>query len=265
MPHTKNKSNRLVDYKTTESIVNKVKDRVEDLKKTEDNQYDNILSVWKFFRSGLLIPENMQDDNLTVHDNYSLLKPNHILSYDQALFLLLGLNALTFDKHPVWYNFTLYKKDLHSADINHIERVFYDSPQNMKLKHSIYATSGEIYSENLITLAKDNGFFTHEGLSYIDTLFSKKNYKDPGTKIPINRLEIYKETLPKFLSNLEKPLSIRALALRSDEQTDGKYTKEYKSRLRVGGPTIRKEISQITTTYWWKNQPSEIQRKIKGK
>ena len=43
------------------------------------------------------------------------------------------------------------------------------------------------------------------------------------------------------------------------------YTKAYKSELKVSGATIKKEIPKITKTLWWKNQSSEIQRKIKKK
>jgi len=264
MPHTKNAPNRLVDYKTTESIINKIRDRMDYLTKSENSRHNNNLPTWKWFRLGLLVSENIQDDGLTVHDNYKLLRPNHIISYDQALFLLLGLNALTFDKHPIWYGFTLHKKDLHMNDIDYLERVFYDTPQNIELKHSDRLVDGKIQSEDLIILAKDNDFFTHEGLSYINTLFSKKKYKDPDTKIPINRLKIYKETLPEYLETLSAPISLRSLSMKSDELSEGDYTSQIKDSLGVGGPTVRKELSELIKTQWWLSLPKNIKDKIKN-
>jgi hypothetical protein len=263
--HEKHRENRLVNYKTTESIISKIEDRLKYLEKTGDSEDRSIFSTWKWLRLGFLVPENdLYESNSTIHNNYNLLRPNHMLSYDQALFILLGLNALTFDDHQVWYGFTLHKRNLHVDGINYIERVFYDTLQNKELKRSTYVVNGKIYSTDLLELAKDNEFFTPRGLIYIENLFKgkKQNCKDIETGIPVKRLIIYKKTLPEYLEILSTPISLRALSIKSDEYTEGEYAIQIKKNLGVGGATIKKELTALIKTQWWSDLPKTIRDKL---
>jgi|APSaa5957512535_1039671.scaffolds.fasta_scaffold14136_5 hypothetical protein len=258
--------NRLVKPLLTAIIVLAIREWLEKLKASNMDDYE----IWEW-RCIAIIPENEGDvreelkySEMIVNENYRLIKPNNWLTFDQAIFILLGLNAIDFVP-SIWGDFTLYGYEPRfEGDEELLENVFYNMPQFKFLSRSTFVEDGMITSNNLITFAIQEKLFTQAGVDYILNKKIKTN-KDVETGIPLKRLEIYKSTLPKFLRKLKKPLSIRALTLHSDEQTDGEYTKAYKSELKVSGATIKKEIPKITKTLWWKNQSSEIQRKIKKK
>jgi hypothetical protein len=126
------------------------------------------------FDLNLLIPENMgavsdtlKYSQFLVKENYSLLKSNKLISYDKALFLLLGLNTGALnDILPS--NFTLFKN---KPSRNSIEYSFYITLQNKELQDSIFVHSdGMISTNNLVTLANNNNFFTQ-----IDDRISNRN------------------------------------------------------------------------------------------
>lgn len=257
--------NRLVKPIVTALIVLSIREWLKKLQKCSSGDYE----LWKW-RCLAIIPENEGDvreelkySDTIVNENYRLLNPNNWLTFDQALFILLGLNAVDFTP-STWGKFTIYQYEplFDESEESLFEYIFYRTPHFKYLSRSCFVKDGMITSDNLITLALQEELFTQDGVDYILNKRNKPS-KDLETKIPLKRLEIYKSTLPDFLKKLTKPLSIRAIALYSDEQTDGEYTKLYKSELKIGGTTIKKEISRITKTSWWRNQPSEIQRKIK--
>lgn len=120
----------------------------------------------KYFDTNLLIPENIGviSDKLKysqhlVDKNYLLLKPNKLLSYDEALFILLGLNTEAL--HEVLPdNFTLFKN---KPSRNSIEYSFYITLQNEELGKSMFLRSdGSITSNDLNMLAGYSNFFTKQ-------------------------------------------------------------------------------------------------------
>jgi len=256
--------NRLVKPLMTATFILVIRKWLEELKGSNSDDYE----IWKY-RCMAILPENEGDVlegrkycEIIVNENYRLLKPNNWLTFDQALFILLGLNAI--DLTPVtWGYFTMYKYEngLDKSNEAALKDIFYSTPHFQYLSRSTFVKDGMITSDNLITLALQENLFTQGGIDYILNKKSKP-VKDIETGIPFKRLDIYKSTLPSFLKKLPAPLSVRALTIHSNEQTDGIYTKNYKSKLNVGGSTIKKEISKIIKTSWWKGQPLEIQNKI---
>ena len=129
----------------------------ESLKYKELSEYIRDLE----YKRGALIPENrsIEGESLT-KQNYSLLKSNKVLTHNQALFTLLGLNAIELD----WSLSEL--QDFNSTrpigKNKILEHVLWDTPQNFELKSCAYFDNGLITSENLIKFAtQDNNFFSN--------------------------------------------------------------------------------------------------------
>jgi len=108
-----------------------------------------------------LIPENrsIRGDS-PIKQNYSLLRPNKVLTHNQALFTLLGLNTIELD----WSLSEL--QDLNSTrpmgKNKILEHILWDTPQNFELKSCAYFDNGLITSEDLIKFAtQDNSFFSN--------------------------------------------------------------------------------------------------------
>jgi len=126
-------------------------------------QYLNKWEYWLIF----LIPENQlisaneQSENYTkqqiVKLNYRLLEHNKLLTYNQALFLLLGLNAIELGNNIT--NFPSMDGEIPDIPGNPIEYYFWSTKQNQELKTSAYVENGKITSEDLIKLAEEHGFF----------------------------------------------------------------------------------------------------------
>jgi hypothetical protein len=116
------------------------------------------------FDLDLLIPENIGviSDRLKysqhlVNRNYLLLKPNKLLSYDEALFLLLGLNTEALHG-TLPDKFTLFKS---KPSKNSLEYCFYITLQNEELSKSMFLRpDGSITSNELHIVANNSNFFT---------------------------------------------------------------------------------------------------------
>jgi hypothetical protein len=135
----------------------------------EDSPKNKALKTYidnlKWMRESL-IPENTSSVGMesTVRRNYSFLKPNKVLTYNQALFTLLGLNAITLDNdHYLVRLQTLnginpvYQSEYHLI----LEGILWGTPQNFELKSCAYFSNGVITSEDLIKFAtEDNDFFS---------------------------------------------------------------------------------------------------------
>ena len=122
-----------------------------------------------------LIPENIgKDDNLNryseyfVNSSYDLLKHNCVLTFNEALFILLGL-----DPHnsalPPFHDLDLINYKPFPDGLT-LESVFYITRQYTALKRSVFVSKdGKINSENLIILAnaEENMFFQKNSLNNI--------------------------------------------------------------------------------------------------
>jgi hypothetical protein len=137
-----------------------------------------------------LIPENISTvgKETTVKRNYSLLKPNKVLTHNQALFLLLGLNALELDNNNFLAKLRILNgiRPVYEEEPDYIlEDILWDTPQNFELKSCAYFDNGLITSEHLIEFAsEDNNFFS-------DNWKKNKHLKDANdvSKQPRNKTE----------------------------------------------------------------------------
>ncbi|SFV79716.1 hypothetical protein MNB_SUP05-11-302 [hydrothermal vent metagenome] len=116
-----------------------------------------------------LIPEN--NTLIEVHDlyfvykNYILLEPNKALTYNQALFILLGLNAHELDFSCIDLPVL---DDRPTGELSIIENVLWNTTQNQELRQSAYVQNGKITSENLQKLAETNDFFQKDTWAFQD-------------------------------------------------------------------------------------------------
>jgi len=113
-------------------------------------------------RNGL-IPESRANKDATVRRNYSLLRPNKVLTHNQALFTLLGLNTLRLDEslHRMETLNSSRPKGQHMG-LSLLEDAIWDTPQNFELRSCSYFENGKITSEKLeIFATKDNDFFSN--------------------------------------------------------------------------------------------------------
>lgn len=166
---------RKVDIYTTVKLICEIKHWIKVLSETTpkrnkkgflNNELARLpINKWEHWL-GYLIPENraLSEIDFTadfkkqhfVKLNYKLLEDNNLLSYNQALFLLLGLNAIELDD-----NITDFPVLNGTRPSKPIESYFWYTDQNQALKHSAFVVDGKITSENLVILAtKENNFFT---------------------------------------------------------------------------------------------------------
>lgn len=150
---------RKVDINTTGDIVCRIKRWIDFFSKNKGEYFQK----WdKIFKSHLIadgINPRIENGQHYVKLNYQLLDKGKLLTHNQALFLLLGLNAYELGKG-------IKEKDL--ASLNYaeeptaapIESLLWNTLQNQALLTSSYFRGdGKITSENLNKLAKDNNFF----------------------------------------------------------------------------------------------------------
>jgi hypothetical protein len=247
---------RLVDSRLSAAIILMLKECV---KNNNDER----------FNCDLLLAENigvisheLKYSQLIVDRNYRLLKPDTIISFDEALFLLLGLNTESL-QYILPNTYTLLGN---KPSLGTIEHVLSLTPVYEVLSRSKFINNGEILSNDLAEISKQFSFINQARLNCIINSKLSKNrvVKDSETGIPNDRLLIYKETLPLFLKGLgvDETTSLRGLSINSSETYEGKYTIKYKVRLGVGGAAVKKDLSSLLKSSWWKTQPDEIRKKV---
>jgi|SaaInlV_120m_DNA_4_1040238.scaffolds.fasta_scaffold09963_2 hypothetical protein len=185
---------RKVNIETTAALICEIKETIglysknvppdtKDRQKFQNQEYaKQYLNKWEYWLA-FLIPENrVADGHYTeqqaVELNHELLNPNKLLTYNQALFLLLGLNAVELGTNII--NFPILDGEIPSIPREHIEYYFWSTRQNQELKTSAYVKNGKITSEDLIKLAEEHSFFIQEdsriAKRHIDKNVSKKIY-----------------------------------------------------------------------------------------
>jgi len=184
-------SNRKVNINTTGILVCEIKRWIKIYKEKiipglDKNQKkyketkDNV-SYWDIYKD-YLIPENRspyKEDFTKQHFvklNYKLLEPDKLLTYNQGLFLLLGLDSTELD-HSM--------RDFPVLDgarpANAFEFIFWNTEQNQMLKTSNYVKNRKITSKDLIKLADKYDFFIKKDSRiikrHLNKNISKKIYK----------------------------------------------------------------------------------------
>ena len=168
---------RKVSIETTGALICEIRDQIKlhservmsytEEEYSQDKEYfKQYLNKWEYWLI-FLIPENRlisaneQNENYTkqqiVKLNYRLLEHNKLLTYNQALFLLLGLNAIELGNNIT--NFPSMDGEIPDIPGSPIEYYFWSTKQNQELKTSAYVENGKITSEDLIKLAEEHGFF----------------------------------------------------------------------------------------------------------
>ena len=255
--------NRKVPIETTGFIICEIKKWIQFYEKilptTAKENYQEVekyLSLWKF-RLNILIPENtaiselvFNADGELVFDGdftkqhfvkliYKLLEPNKLLTYNEALFLLLGLNAIALGKEIK--DFPVLDGDIPNEPI---EKVFWETPQNQALRSSAYIKDGKITSENLLKLAKDNGFSLEPKTTHESTVKKNKN------------IEKVEKALLKYLETIKKKTNINALA-------ENKRHDDFSQQFDFPRSSLVKYLTEIITLEWWIKQEKDIQKNIK--
>jgi hypothetical protein len=106
----------------------------------------------------VLIPENSK---YAVETCNSLLEADKLLTFNDALFLILGLDILTLTLPP-FAKINLIKHEQTSQHNSGLENIFIKTSEFNVLRNSAYLINGRINGLNLVTMAEKNGFFTKQ-------------------------------------------------------------------------------------------------------
>ena len=135
---------RLVKIQRTATIVYRLRTWL------DENDYGH---NWE-----ILIPENSK---YSVETCNSLLEADKLLTFNDALFLLLGLNIAALALPP-FAKIDFISPGQPSAQSNGVKEIFINTFEFDTLRNSAYLTNGRINGLNLVTMAEKNGFFTKQ-------------------------------------------------------------------------------------------------------
>jgi hypothetical protein len=156
---------RLVDIRRTATIVFWLRVWLD-----ENGYGDN----WK-----ILIPENSKH---SVQHNKNLLRPNKLLSLNEALFLLLGLDTSCLVLLP-FRNMELVSYKRMQRPVKTIEHILCSTPVYIELfSNNFNMSSEQILSEDLIEFAIREGFFNTDALHLLNPHDSDKYKSKESTK-----------------------------------------------------------------------------------
>jgi hypothetical protein len=267
--------NRKVSVETTGLIICEIKKWIQgynekiipNLDKDNKKCYQttkDFVNKWEYRLSGL-IAENQPitghsfSEQYYVKQNYKLLEPNQLLTYNQALFLLLGLNAIELD-HSL-RDFPVLDGARPSGDFNTFNFIFWDTPQNQALKTTAYINNGKITSEDLLKIATVHGFFTKP-----KTTNKNKEERD-------KRVAIVKEVLTPYLKERDHPISLHSLSKKTkfhnllakkglviiqNDEDSAKQTADKYYRYKA----LEEYLTNIVNSPWWEKQQKDITKML---
>lgn len=152
---------RKVAIETTGELICKIKKWLDFFSNNKSDYFQKWDSILKFHLIADGANPHIDEGQYFVKLNYGLLNSNKSLTYNQALFLLLGLNAHELGRSIK--DFPTLNGDEPVAQP--IEMEFWRTQQNQVLKESAFIDdNGKITSENLelLALSDENNFFTVE-------------------------------------------------------------------------------------------------------
>ncbi len=256
--------NRKVDINTTGAFICKIKKWLNFFSKNKSKYLQDWNNYFKYHLIADGMNPHIDEGQYYVKQNYQLLKPNKTLTYNQALFLLLGLNAHELGR--AIKDFPMLDGDEPIAKPFELE--FWRTKQNQELKQSSFIVDGKITSENLKELADDNGFFTKLKSTNLKTVQRNKNK------------QVVENTLVKFLGkSTAKTGTYNNYALTQNAAfikalKDGLIVAEIdidankKSRKRELNEVTPKQLGvylkEIFISDWWTKQDKSIQSKVKA-
>ncbi len=165
------------------------------------------------FNRHQLIPENIKAfDELPKYSQFyvdsckNLLKPNILLSFNEALFLLLGLNPFELIFPPFnKLNLTNYSPPIDFP--SSLECVFFPIKHYQILKRSSFLRhDGRILSEDLIELAKREGFFNEVALQTLNTKEIDNGKRKASTIDTQNLITTIAKTIIKNNPEIQKQI-----------------------------------------------------------
>ena len=253
--------NRKVGIDTTGEIICKIKRWLNFFSKNKSKYIQDWNNYLKLYLIADGINPYIDEGQYYVKKNYELLKDNKTLSYNEALFLLLGLNAHELGR--AIKNFPVLDGD--EPISKPFEMEFWRTDQNQALKQSSFVVDGKITSEDLDKLANENGFFTKLKSINLKTIQKNKNKEN------------IKTTLLKFLnqSTRKEKHNINSLSqnkgfeelLKTSEiivtVTNENANKSDRSPNEVTPRTLATHLTEILKSNWWTEQNKEVQNKVK--
>ena len=135
-------THRLVKIQRTATIVYRLRTWL-----NENGYGDN----WE-----VLIPENSK---YSVETCNSLLEADKLLTFNDALFLILGLNIVALALPP-FAKINLIKHEQASKYNSGLENIFIKTSEFNALRNSAHLINDRINGLDLVTMAEKNGFFT---------------------------------------------------------------------------------------------------------
>jgi hypothetical protein len=173
---------------------------------------DSNLNYEYEFNVNHLIPENIIEgdrnekySNYYVDNSYELLKPNLNLNFNEALFILLGLDTYRLALPP-FHNIKLEEYQPTSDGLSLGSR-FFITKQYKELRRSEYLNNEKISSKNLIRLAKKFKFFQESGLRHILKVKKSTSGTDKSQRDKKIRA-LWKELSPQIGSTYQDKVSI---------------------------------------------------------
>jgi len=156
---------RLVDVRRTATIVFRLKSFL------DENGYGN---NWE-----ILIPENSKH---SVQNNNRLLRPNKLLSLNEAVFLLLGLDATSLVLPP-FQNMKLANCKKTQDSIKTIRDILCSTIEYQELIRNNFNLNNEkILSDDLIEFAVDEGFFNIDTIHLLNPPDPDNNKRKKSTQ-----------------------------------------------------------------------------------
>jgi len=205
--------------------------------------------------------------------NDKLLEPNKLLTYNQALFLLLGLNAIALDNELADFpEYTVFKGKKPTGRYSQFDFIFWNTPQNQALKTSAFVVDGKIASEDLGKLANDpvNRFFTELKPANLKTIQKNKNRESIQLTL-LDFLESSTRNQKYSISELyqnshfKKLLEDNKITI-SDTGEDANKNDSDRDPNEMTPRTLGEHLTTIfkcVKSDWWARQDEEVRNKVK--
>jgi len=260
--------NRKVDINITGEIICRIKNHLDFSPNTTNKKLIAYKSKWNRYLNHYLIADGINsyidEGQSYVNKNYELLKENKLLSYNEALFLLLGLNAHELGRGIK--DFPVLNGDEPIAQLFELD--FWRTKQNQALKQSVFVVDGKITSEKLKELAKENNFFTTPKQPNQKTVQKDEN------------IEIVKTTLVNFLKQSKSKSKYNKNSLKQSAELmnilkdnglvvietnmDASKKPSHRKSNEITPATLYDYLTAILKSNWWTEQDKPIQNKVKN-
>ncbi len=262
-------NDRKVDINTTGELICKIKRWLNFFSKNKSKYLQDWNNYLNFYLIADGINPHIDKGQYYVKKNYKLLEDNKLLTYNEALFLLLGLNAHELGRKII--DFPVLDGDEPIA--KPFEMEFWRTPQNQALRASAFVVDGKITSKNLKLLADADadGFFTELKSTNLKTVQKTKNrttiqpvlleFLEQSTRSEkYNPNELKSNT--RFIKLLLKDNKIIVTETNEDanKKSNDRKPNEMTPTTLANHLTV---IFKCSKTEWWAEQDKSIRDKVK--